>query len=104
MKNNLILVFLLCGVVSMAGCGTLKSVGGYFANIGEAVIGADKDPEEPVVDSGQVKNNVEPFKPTPAQVSAGKSIVGWLFFAFAITGVVFLVRLLYLRRINKQWF
>ena len=93
MKNNLILGFLVFGIVSFVGCGTLKKVGGYFTNVGEAVLAPvlpDKADEPPK------KNKPAPFKPTQTQVEAGKSIVGWLVLVLAIFGATFLFRMWYL--------
>jgi len=95
MKNNLILGFLIFGIVSFVGCGTMKKVGGYFTNVGEAVLAPvlpDKTDEPPK------KDKPEPFKPTEAQVEAGKSIVGWLFLMLAVFGATFLFRMWYLRK------
>ena len=99
MKNNLILILLLFGIVSMIGCGTLKKVGGYFANIGEAVVGLDEDPEDVREEPSKIS---KPFVPTERNVEVGKSLVGWFFFVFFLFGVVYVVRLLYFRRLNKE--
>jgi hypothetical protein len=102
MKNNLILTLLLFGIVSMVGCGTLKKVGGYFANIGEAVVGLDKDPEDPEDVREEPGKTSKPFVPTERNVEVGKSLIGWFFFVFFLFGVVYVVRLLYFRRLNKE--
>jgi succinate-acetate transporter protein len=101
MKNNAILVFLLFGIISLTSCAALKKVGGYFSNVGEAVLGMDEDPEEVSSGSSVALKQTEPFVPTEKQVEAGKSLVGWFVFVFFVFGVVFVVRLLYLNKKKK---
>ena len=99
MKNNIILVFLIFGIVSFAGCGTIKKVGGYFTNIGEAVLDPimpDKEDQPPK------KDKPEPFEPTETQIETGISIVGWLFLTLAIFGAVFLFRMWYLNKTEEK--
>ena len=93
MKNNLISVFLLLGIVSFVGCGTLKKVGGYFTNVGEAVLDPIL-PDKP--DPPSKKDKPEPFKPTETQIETGKSIVGWLVLMLAVFGATYLFRMWYL--------
>ena len=101
MKNNVILVFLLFGIVSLTSCVALKKVGGYFSNVGEAVLGMDEDPEEVSSGNSVTLKPTEPFVPTEKQIETGKSLVGWAVFVFFVFGVVFVVRLLYLNKKKK---
>ena len=93
MKNNLILVFLVLGVASFVGCGTLKKVGGYFTNVGGAVLDPIL-PDKP--SSPPKKDEPKPFEATETQIEAGKSIAGWLVLMLAVFGATFLFRMWYL--------
>ena len=99
MKNNLILVFLVLGITSSVGCGTLKRVGGYFTNVGGAVLDPIL-PDKP--SSPPKKDKPESFEATETQIETGKSIVGWLVLTLAVFGATFLFRMWFLGKSKED--
>ena len=92
MKIKLILAILLCGVISITGCKAVKSAFGW----GEST----EQVQEPTPQ--ETNGKVAPFEPTEEDVERGKSLFTVLLIAVSVLGVVFVSRLLYIRRRNKK--